>query len=77
MDEYPELCTELFKAACARGLTPETQVVAPGDGGNGLKEEMEVHFLQFQYILDHRHLESHFLKQHKNWELKSPYKRVG
>lgn len=60
MGSYPELCNHLFEAACARGLTPETLVIAPGDGGNGLKEEMEIHFSKFQYILDHRHLESHF-----------------
>lgn len=35
-------------------------MVAPGDGGNGLREEMAVHFVRFHYILDHRHLESHF-----------------
>jgi hypothetical protein len=60
MAAYPEICEQLFAAACDRGLTPHTQVVAPGDGGNGLWEEMAVQFVRFQYILDHRHLESHF-----------------
>jgi hypothetical protein len=62
MASYPEICAQLFKAACGQGLTPHTRVIAPGDGGNGLREELEVHFIKFQYILDHRHLESHFYK---------------
>lgn len=62
VDSYPALCEQLFGAACERGLTPSSQVIAPSDGGNGLQEEMAIHFPNFQYILDHRHLESHFFE---------------
>jgi hypothetical protein len=57
--DYATVCQDLYAAACDRGLGADTHVIAPGDGGNGLCEEMAVHFAQFQYILDHRHLESH------------------
>ncbi len=59
---YAAMGHELYAAACERGLGPDTQVIAPGDGGNGLCEEMAVHFARFQYILDHRHLESHLFE---------------
>lgn len=60
MASYPEVCAQLVDAARGRGLTLETHVIAPGDGGQGLKEELAKHFLKFQYILDYRHLSSHF-----------------
>jgi hypothetical protein len=59
MAGYPEVCQDVFDLARIHGLTAATQVIAPGDGGLGLKEEMTGHFEHFQYILDHRHLESH------------------
>ena len=58
MAGYPEMGLQVCAAACTCGLTPETYVMAPGDGGPGLKEELARHFSKFQYILDHRHLES-------------------
>ncbi len=57
---YPQGCDQLFGMACARGLKPCSAVIAPGDGGNGLREEMEVHFDTIQSILDPGHLKSHF-----------------
>jgi hypothetical protein len=57
---YPQVCDQLFGMACARGLNSSSVVIAPGDGGNGLREEMEVHFDTIQYILDPGHLKSHF-----------------
>jgi hypothetical protein len=60
MGSYETLCEQLFAMGCIRGLGEETKVVAPGDGGNGLMEEMRVHFPNFQYILDHPHMKSHF-----------------
>jgi hypothetical protein len=58
MAGYPELSEHLVNTACLCGLTPETQVIAPGDGGPGVKEELEHPCPKVQYILDHRHLEA-------------------
>lgn len=60
MASYPDVCQHLYAAACIRGLKGKTKVISPGDGGHGLQEELSVHFSTLQYILDHRHLESHF-----------------
>jgi hypothetical protein len=36
LDSYDEVCEQLFGVAWAQGLTPQSQVVAPGDGAKGL-----------------------------------------
>lgn len=59
-DSYPEVVGQLFSAAVLVGLTPETQVIGAGDGGNGLKEELENQFENMQFILDKQHLKDHF-----------------
>lgn len=59
MDSYPEVVTQLFGAAVSRGMSHGTTVVAIGDGGNGLREELERQFPNFQYIYDRPHLKSH------------------
>lgn len=56
---WDEVGQQLFAAACEHGLGFETQVVAPGDGGIGLKEALQVWFPHLQYILDRPHLKSH------------------
>ena len=57
---YPEVCAQLSALAAQQGVTAETLVLSPGDGGNGLQEELARHFTNFQYILDLGHLKSHF-----------------
>jgi hypothetical protein len=56
---WDEVTQQLFAAACEHGLGFETQVIAPGDGGIGLKEALEVWFPHLQFILDRPHLKSH------------------
>ena len=56
---WDEVAQQLFAAACEHGLGFETQVVAPGDGGIGLKEALQMWFPYLQFILDRPHLKSH------------------
>lgn len=56
---WNEVAQDLFAAACEHGLGFDTQVIAPGDGGIGLKEALEVWFPHLQFILDRPHLKSH------------------
>jgi len=58
--DYEEICAQLHALAGSKGLGPETQVISPGDGGNGLKEALEEEFSDFQFILDVPHLKEHF-----------------
>ncbi len=60
MGDYDEICEQLHGLALLEGWTPETKVISPGDGGNGLKEALEEQFPHLQFILDHPHLKSHF-----------------
>jgi len=50
LDSYDEGCEQLFGVACAQGLTPQRQVVVPGDGANGLREAVLLAFPTAQYI---------------------------
>jgi hypothetical protein len=59
MGGYEEVCENLFEAAVMTGLSPQTMVLGIADGGNGLKEELEVHFPNFQFILDQYHFLQH------------------
>lgn len=56
---YPEVVGQIFEAACLRGLSSTTQVIACTDGGNGIREEIEAQFTNLQYVLDRPHLKSH------------------
>jgi hypothetical protein len=54
LDTYDEVCEQLFGVACAQGLTPQSQVVVPGDGANGLRETVLLAFPTAQYIRHYR-----------------------
>src|SRR5262245_27112163 len=58
LDAYDEVCEQLFGGACAQGLTPQSQVVGPGDGANGLREAVLLAFPTAPDILEHPHLKS-------------------
>lgn len=60
LGDYDDICEQLHALAVRRGLGPETQVISPGDGGNGLKEALEEAFPGLQFILDVPHLKEHF-----------------
>ena len=62
MASYPEICDALFSAACLRGLSENTKVIAVGDGGNGLMEALQATLPNVQFILDVPHLKSHFFE---------------
>jgi hypothetical protein len=59
LDTYDHVVGELFGAACERGLSSRTQVFAPSDGGNGLREALDAKFAGLRFILDRPHLRSH------------------
>lgn len=59
---YPEICQALFQASLIEGLSPVTKVIGMADGGQGLREELAVHFPNFQFILDKSHLVSHLFE---------------
>lgn len=58
-----EAVGQLFKLACSHGLEFDTQVLALGDGGNGLKEAFEEHFARVHFLLDWRHMEVEHLEE--------------
>ena len=60
--DWEEIARQLFRAACGHGLTFETEVVAVGDGAYGLKDGLEEHFPNMQFILDWFHLKHHFFE---------------
>jgi len=59
MDTYQNVVGELFDAAVERGLSERTQVFAVCDGGNGLREELDVQFDGLKFLLDRPHLKAH------------------
>lgn len=59
MDSYPNVVGQLFSAAVDRGLSSQTKVVAVGDGGNGLREELAAQLPNLRFILDPAHLKQH------------------
>ena len=59
---YAEVTELLFRAAVERGLSSGTQVVAPADGGNGLREALEEKFPGMKFILDRPHLKGHLFE---------------
>ena len=44
MDKYPAVVKQLVGAAINQGMGKETEVTAIADGGNGLREALEVGF---------------------------------
>ena len=59
MASYPDIVSSLVNAACAHGLSARTEVIAVADGGNGLKEELEVQFPRLTFVLDRPHVKGH------------------
>lgn len=62
MDKYPVVVHQIFDAACLRGLSTQTQVVAVADGGNGLREELDAQFANLRFVLDRPHLKQHLFE---------------
>lgn len=58
-DSYAEVVHDLFQAAVLQGMSSTTPVIGVGDGGIGLKEELEKQFPMLQFILDKPHLKDH------------------
>lgn len=59
LGSYAEVGKDLFGAAILEGLSSVTKVIGVADGGQGLREELQVHFPNLQFILDKAHLVSH------------------
>ena len=59
LGSYAEVGKELFRAAIIEGLSSVTKVIGVADGGQGLREELAVHFPNLQFILDKVHLVTH------------------
>ena len=59
MASYPEVVRDMFSAATEQGMSRRTQVYGVGDGGNGLREELQVQFPRLTYVLDWCHLKGH------------------
>lgn len=57
--DWEQVADQLFAVGCEHGLGFDTQVVGIGDGGNGIKESLEMSFARLQYILDYKHLKDH------------------
>ncbi len=66
---YPEVVEQLHQAARHMGLGLGTLVVAPMDGGRGLREAIQARFGDVIVILDKPHLTSHFYETAKAMEL--------
>lgn len=59
IDSYDGVTEQLFGAACAHGLTPDSVVIAPSDGAYGLREALERRFDNLRFVLDFPHLKAH------------------
>lgn len=59
MSKYPEVVGQLVSAAYDQGMSKQTQVYAVADGGNGLREALQVQFPNLTFILDRPHLKQH------------------
>ena len=59
MSKYPEIVNLLFRAAIDQGMSRTSQIIAVGNGGNGLREELPSQFPGLQFILDRPHLKKH------------------
>jgi len=76
LDKYEEVVSDLFSAACIRGLSSNTQVIACTDGGIGIREEIESQFGEVRYVLDRAHAKKHLYETADAMELKD-LKREG
>jgi hypothetical protein len=72
LDSHEAVVSDLFSAACKRGLSPQTLTVACTDGGNGIREEIEAQFPRVQYVLDRAHAKSHVYETADAMGLKDP-----
>lgn len=59
MSKYPEVVNQLVSAAIDQGMSVLSNVYAVGDGGNGLRSELQKQFSNLQFILDRCHLKQH------------------
>ena len=66
---YPEVVEQLHQAARHLGLGHGTLVIAPMDGGRGLREAIHARFGDVVVILDKPHLTSHFYETAKAMEM--------
>ena len=59
LNSYPVVVGQLFGAAVEEGMSVRTRMLAVGDGGIGLMEELQAQFMDLQFILDRAHLKQH------------------
>jgi len=70
--KYEVICEQLFGAACMKNLGQKTRVLAPGDGGHGLREGLENVFRNVEFRLDPTHLKDNFFACAEALEIKQP-----
>jgi hypothetical protein len=71
MKSYEAIGEALFSAAVGRGLSSSTTVVGVADGGNGIMEQLDSKFANFQFILDFAHFKQHLYEAADAMALKS------
>lgn len=76
LESHSDICEQLFALACERGLSSKTKVVAPGDGGHGIREELESHFPNVQFILDVFHLKQHLFETAEDMGIEDAIRNV-
>jgi hypothetical protein len=59
---FPTLTRELFALSLGLGMNEDTKPIATCDGGNGLFEQLDIHFCDLQFILDYYHFKGHLYK---------------
>lgn len=77
MAPYPEVVSSLVDAAVSHGLSARTETIAVADGGNGLKEELEVQFPRLTFILDRHTCRSICMKPPRRSAWKTTHERTG
>lgn len=75
MDKYPGVVEQL-KTAINQGLGTDTEVTAVADGGNGLREALEVGFPKLKFILDRIHLKQHIYQTADDIGLRSIHRHI-
>ena len=58
--DYSKICDQMFALASSLGLGFDTDVIGVCDGGNGLREALEVVFAELKFVLDYEHVKKHF-----------------
>ncbi len=76
MDKYPAVVQQLVSAAINQGMGKETEVTAVADGGNGLREALEVGFPKLKFILDRIHLKQHIYQTADALGLNDIYRHI-